>query len=121
MDRLSTLVALSKRNIEVGAVKCRLCIDYEESSDLLTSCYFTTLIWQFVSNWYHISSIFAFTVRDLPQVHDTNLGFHKNKILNGIILTAYWCIWKTRNEVIFSNKPACLSKTIEDIKSLSFL
>ncbi|XP_076941933.1 uncharacterized protein LOC143611641 [Bidens hawaiensis] len=51
MDRPSTLVALSKRNIEVGPVKCRLCGDYEESSDhLLTSCYFATLIWQFVSN-----------------------------------------------------------------------
>ncbi|XP_076917464.1 uncharacterized protein LOC143577543 [Bidens hawaiensis] len=119
MDRLPTYVALVKRNVDVGST-CRLCGDYEETCDhLLTSCYFAMLIWQFVSNWCNIPPIFAFSVRDLLTFHEyCNLGLKKNKVLYGVILTACWCIWKTRNEMIFQNKTANISKTMKDIKSI---
>ncbi|XP_076882090.1 uncharacterized protein LOC143530431 [Bidens hawaiensis] len=123
MDRASTLVGLTKRNVNAGSVVCRLCDEGEETSDhLLISCFYATMVWQFISNWCQIPPIYAFSVSDLLKVHKASiLDRRKAKVLHAIILTTCWCIWKLRNELIFDNKSVNLSKIMEDIKALSYL
>ncbi|KAJ0586264.1 putative reverse transcriptase zinc-binding domain-containing protein [Helianthus annuus] len=121
--RIPTIDALRQRNVPVEDGSCKLCGDIEETVDhLLNSCQFAAQVWQGVSTWCRIPPIFAFEVRDLCMVHkNLNLVAGKKKVINGVVLTACWCIWKERNEVVFADKKASVAKVLEEIKSLAYL
>ncbi|KAL8245015.1 hypothetical protein R6Q59_011273 [Mikania micrantha] len=60
-------------------------------------------LWQQISIWCKVTPIFAFEVRDLLElfkVHPVKES-HK-KVFHSIIITACWCLWKLRNEVVFN-------------------
>ncbi|KAF5796881.1 putative reverse transcriptase zinc-binding domain-containing protein [Helianthus annuus] len=120
---IATLKALERRNINVGSLVCRICEDGDKSSEhLLTSCYFATVIWNLVSNWCEVRPIYPFSIRDLTDAHKyMNVDTGKRKVIQGIIYTTCWVIWKTRNNQIFNNKIEPISKTMESIKALGFL
>ncbi|KAJ0497884.1 putative reverse transcriptase zinc-binding domain-containing protein [Helianthus annuus] len=123
MNRIPTLTALTSRSIQVGTTVCKLCGHDEETSEhLFTSCFFASQVWWLVANWCKVPPIFAFSTRDLLLVHKVQrLDRRLKKVFHGIMITACWCIWKTRNGVIFSGKTAEATRTLEEIKSLSYL
>jgi hypothetical protein len=103
LDRLPSRVSLTNRNIQIDSIDCRLCgVEQETTSHLLVSCQVATWVWHFIGSWCGIPPIYAFSVKDLLSVHKyAPLDRKKRTALQGIIMTACWCIWKSRNEAIF--------------------
>ncbi|KAL8254837.1 hypothetical protein R6Q59_033058 [Mikania micrantha] len=58
----------------------------------------------------------------LLEIHRFANGEHlKRKAIHVVILTAIWCIWRSRNERICKGRRVSISSLKEEIKSLSFL
>ncbi|KAL9991673.1 putative reverse transcriptase zinc-binding domain-containing protein [Helianthus debilis subsp. tardiflorus] len=123
MNRIPTLVAIRNSNVNMESVVCSLCGEQDESSEhLLISCEFASAVWNYISSWCGVSPIFAFSVWDLLTLHhNSRFGRQKNKVFQGVIMTAGWCIWNMRNDKFYSNKSATFAKVVEDIKSLGYL
>ncbi|KAL9996097.1 hypothetical protein Hdeb2414_s0741g00941721 [Helianthus debilis subsp. tardiflorus] len=81
-----------------------------------------TLLWQHISIWCKVPSIFTFTVRDLLELHNgVGLNGNARVAFQGIIIVGCWCIWRARNEVRFSNKSIRVEEVISNVKALGFL
>ncbi|PWA89029.1 RNA-directed DNA polymerase, eukaryota [Artemisia annua] len=123
MGRIPTARALRNRNIQVLDANCVLCGDEEESVDhLFTGCIFSARIWQLISAWCKVQNFFAFSFKDLLEVHKfVGLSGKAKDIFYGIIIVGCWCIWRARNLHKFQNKHAKVEETLGEIKSLGFL
>ncbi|XP_021971852.1 uncharacterized protein LOC110867012 [Helianthus annuus] len=122
-DRLPTREALSRRQIDIADATCVFCGDYVESSEhLFVACQFSQTVWQNVALWCNIPPIVAFELKDLLDLHDFSPGSRKRKkAIQVIIQIVIWCIWKTRNEVIFNSIQPNVVKVLEEVKSLGYL
>ncbi|KAL8268268.1 hypothetical protein R6Q59_002066 [Mikania micrantha] len=80
------------------------------------------MIWLGITNWCKLNKpIFAFSVHDLLQLHHFyNPSVHKNEALHVVILTAFWCLWKARNEALFKGRRCYFCGLLEEIKALSY-
>ncbi|XP_022014336.1 uncharacterized protein LOC110913825 [Helianthus annuus] len=77
---------------------------------------------QFISEWCNISSLFAFSTKDLINIHSqVKVSKNKRKGIQAVIFTAAWCIWNPRNEAVFQNKVIGVNKMKENIKALGYL
>ncbi|KAF5812274.1 putative RNA-directed DNA polymerase [Helianthus annuus] len=120
LDKLATMDALRKRNIELGNQSCVLCGEEDESvSHLFTSCYLASSLWSIVSSWCKIPPIMAFSVKDLLETHE-NIGLkgRKKEVIQGIIRIGCWCIWKARNDARFNYISVNLAGIITELKSV---
>ncbi|KAJ0629042.1 hypothetical protein HanIR_Chr00c28g0911471 [Helianthus annuus] len=89
---------------------------------LFVSCQFSQTIWQLLSQWCHVSSIYAFHFHDLLQLHQSFSRSNKQrKVYQIVILTVLWSLWRTRNNVVFNNKQPHIAAVIEESNALSFL
>ncbi|KAL8265324.1 hypothetical protein R6Q59_023454 [Mikania micrantha] len=123
LDRLPTADALAKRGIHVDSSICALCGDcHESTSHLFTACYIANMIWSGITNWCNLQlPIFVFSVEDLLQLHQKIHGSARKKdAFHVVILTAFWCIWKLRNDSIFRGRRRSYRGLMEEIKALSF-
>ncbi|XP_035845203.1 uncharacterized protein LOC118491490 [Helianthus annuus] len=122
-DRLPTKVAIRKRNIALESAECSLCGDQEETAEhLFTGCSITTGVWQAISAWCQIPQIFAFSIRDLLDIHKFVGGSKiKPKVIRGVVIVTCWKIWKTRNDRVFSQRDSNVANIVADVKSISFL
>ncbi|XP_022032560.1 uncharacterized protein LOC110933656 [Helianthus annuus] len=72
-SRLPTKVALQRRNIIEGCA-CSLCEDGpdgdETTEHLFTACGIAAGVWNCISSWCGISIIYAFSVKDLLELHN---------------------------------------------------
>ncbi|MFS7924867.1 hypothetical protein Hanom_Chr03g00277651 [Helianthus anomalus] len=107
----------------VGDGICHLCKSEAESVDhLFTSCITATILWQKNSQWCRISPIFAFSFKDLLEIHrDKYLDHRVKPVVHGIIISACWCLWLARNKAIFSGFDAKAGSIFSEVKSLGFL
>ena len=123
MGRIPTASALRHRNIHIVDVSCVLCGSADESVDhLFTGCIFATRLWQHVSSWCRVPNIFAFSFKDLLEVHNfVGLSGRSREIFYGIIIIGCWCIWRARNHLKFQRKKARMEDIIGEIKVLGFL
>ncbi|KAM0036425.1 putative reverse transcriptase zinc-binding domain-containing protein [Helianthus debilis subsp. tardiflorus] len=123
LNRLPTKVALRRRNFQINSLDCVLCEEAEESCDhLFAACSFTQGIWEEVFSWCRIATPFFFGAKDVLVYNTFCRGSGRwKKIIYSVVQTAIWCIWRTRNEVIFKNKRMTVKNVVEEIKVLSFL
>lgn len=62
------------------------------------------------------------SVRDILEIHSyVNTSSLKREVIHAIVLTTIWCIWKARNDKVFTGKKVSVKEVIDDIRSLSFL
>ncbi|MFS7939902.1 putative reverse transcriptase zinc-binding domain-containing protein [Helianthus anomalus] len=122
-DRLPTRVGLARRSIQVPTILCVFCGEADETSEhLFVSCSFAQSVWQLITQWCKVSSIYAFGFRDLLVLHwYSRIPKKKMKAFHAIILKAIWCIWRMRNDMVFNRKPPSLANVIGSIKVLSLL
>ncbi|XP_021996027.1 uncharacterized protein LOC110893218 [Helianthus annuus] len=123
MSRIPTAVALRRGGIDAGDGLCPLCRSEVETADhLLTSCITACVLWQKVSKWCWIPPIFAFSTRDLLEIHKNgSLKDKEREALHGIIVVACWCLWLARNKVKFSDVEVKVDNVFSDVKSLGLL
>ncbi|KAJ0599248.1 putative RNA-directed DNA polymerase [Helianthus annuus] len=123
MKRIPTADALLRRGIMIGEGLCPFCKSVPESVDhIFTSCFFAVVLWQKISRWCHIPPIFAFSFKDLLEIHKGgHISVKDRVVIQGIIYISCWSIWATRNKIIFSNSEFKADKVFSDIKSLGFL
>ncbi|KAJ0586631.1 putative reverse transcriptase zinc-binding domain-containing protein [Helianthus annuus] len=123
IDRLPTLAALAHRNVISGQITCKLCDLHEEDVEhLFVSCEMAQQVWNFVSQWCKISSIYAFRVKDLLGWHKHVRGTEKwRKLVYAIVQVSIWVIWRCRNDLVFNGKQVNLDHMTSEIKHLSFV
>ncbi|XP_076940283.1 uncharacterized protein LOC143609414 [Bidens hawaiensis] len=123
MGRIPVLLELLKRGIAVTTAVCPICEEELESTEhLVISCQFTQTLWSVISSWGKVSSIFAFSVKDLLEFHRFSyFPKQKAKAFNAVCLTTNWCIWRERNALVFEGKQININNVVGEIKALSFL
>ncbi|PWA48326.1 RNA-directed DNA polymerase, eukaryota [Artemisia annua] len=123
MGRIPTACALRHRNIQIVDASCVFCGDAEETVDhLFTGCILASRVWQHISSWCKVKNFFAFSFKDLLDVHNfVGLSGRAKYIFYGIIIIGCWCIWRARNHQKFLGKKAKFVDIIGDIKVLGFL
>ncbi|KAJ0597677.1 hypothetical protein HanRHA438_Chr04g0185621 [Helianthus annuus] len=102
---------------------CKLCNEAEESTlHLFGSCRVTEQIWDLVSHWCRLKSIYILELKDLAIIQNQNRGSVKwRKVISLVIQTVVWVIWRTRNEATFNGKQANLTRMKEEIKMLGYM
>ncbi|MFS7919730.1 hypothetical protein Hanom_Chr03g00216121 [Helianthus anomalus] len=100
-----------------------MCKDGEETLDhFLTACGVAAGVWNSISSWCCIPHVYAFSVRDLVDIHEHNRSSRLKKIvIQRIIIITEWMLWKARNEMIFSNKMTKVVDIVTNVKALGFL
>ncbi|KAJ0455442.1 hypothetical protein HanOQP8_Chr15g0571301 [Helianthus annuus] len=114
---------LARRSIYCISDLCAFSGEVEESCEhTFVSCPFIQSLWQVIGQWCKVQAIYAFSFRDLLGLHDSiNGSKKKRKAFHSIILTTIWCVWRTRNDVVFNRALVSLAKAIEETKAMSML
>ncbi|PWA55808.1 reverse transcriptase domain, Reverse transcriptase zinc-binding domain protein [Artemisia annua] len=123
LDRIPTLVALTRRNILFGDNICSMCGDTEESTDhIFTACIIANGVWDAICTWCNIPKGFLFSFQDIIEMANRVDGSRVRKqVVYGVIVLTCWCIWKARNEKRFNNVEIKVPKIVTDVKSLGYL
>ncbi|KAM0072977.1 putative reverse transcriptase zinc-binding domain-containing protein [Helianthus debilis subsp. tardiflorus] len=123
MDRISTVVELVKRNINIANTNCPLCeFDDETVEHVFTSCFVALVVWPKISRWCKVPNIYTFSFRDLLDFHSRcGLGEKAAEALKGIIRIAYWSLWRARNGLKFNGKKVRIDDIVSEVKSVGFL
>ncbi|KAF5795822.1 putative RNA-directed DNA polymerase [Helianthus annuus] len=123
MNRLPTSDVLRSRGIAVGDGLCPLCKSEAESVvHLFCSCSVASIVWQKISWWCRIPPIYAFSFRDLLEIHRfSNVANNLKSVIHDIIITTCWCLWSARNKAVFSGIEAKVESVFSEVRSLGFL
>ncbi|PWA61623.1 RNA-directed DNA polymerase, eukaryota [Artemisia annua] len=123
MGKIPTAMALRHRNIPINDVSCPFCGDVEETVDhLFTGCLVANALWQHFTSWCKVHNWFAFSFKDLVDIHNfVGLTGKAKDIFHGIILIGCWSIWRARNRIKFQNKKYRMVNIIGEVKELGFL
>ncbi|KAK9065814.1 hypothetical protein SSX86_015215 [Deinandra increscens subsp. villosa] len=121
-NRLPTVAELLIRGINIQQTSCSLCnVDLETSIHLFTGCVYSQQVWARVEAWCRHPPGFAFDVKDLILLSETqNLPKEKEIKLRGIIYTTFWMLWGERNNRIFNSKQRSPQVLVELIKSTTY-
>ncbi|XP_022008252.2 uncharacterized protein LOC110907604 [Helianthus annuus] len=120
LNRIPTIDSLRRRGIGVGDALCPLCKSVDESVEhLFTSCVIASILWQKVSRWCRIPPIFAFSFKDLVEIHNGPAIIPRVKhIIHGIIFVSCWVLWAARNKVVFSGMEVKVDSLFGEVRSL---
>ncbi|KAL8258081.1 hypothetical protein R6Q59_030122 [Mikania micrantha] len=79
-------------------------------------------IWLGITNWCRLHQpIYAFSVKDMLHLHQSlNVSVRKKEAFHVVVLTAFWFIWKARNEAQFRGRRCSFHSLLEEIKALSY-
>ena len=123
IERLPTKTALARRHISMTDIACPLCNEADEFVlHIFTACAASTGIWQAISTWCGIPSVFAFETKDLIEIANNcrRAPIYK-EIIKGIMIITCWRIWKARNDLIFRGVRTNGVKIIAEVKAYGFL
>jgi hypothetical protein len=123
-NRIPTKVNLAARGILVagGVMNCVHCAgNVEEVQHLFMFCEFACRVWREICSWLGLVYVVP---QNLFIFFDSFVGAAvRKKLAAGYSLiwhTTIWSIWRSRNDVSFSNGVVDLAKVVDDIKVLSW-
>lgn len=121
--RIPSAVALHNRGITIPSVICGSCNRDEETSEhLLISCSLAKTVMDEILKWCEIRCDSFKSVGDmLLFISCWSKNKRKRSMLNTILCGVLWCIWIDRNNRVFNNTPFVLTKTVERVKSVTFI
>lgn len=123
LDRIPTASNLIRRNINIGDGLCSFCGEVPESTDhIFTGCLHSNGLWSGLGTWLKLPPMIMFSVKDILQsVQLLPMSSSRKEIIYGIVVIMCWKIWANRNEIIFKQGKANVSKTIAEVKAISYL
>ncbi|XP_035842207.1 uncharacterized protein LOC118488895 [Helianthus annuus] len=123
MDKIPAAAALKRRNIQIDNDSCPFCNSNEETVEhVFIGCLSASIVWNFISSWCKIPSIFAFSLKDLLSIHkELSASDKKKEAAQGIMSIACWSLWRARNNTKFFNFPFKIDRIISEIKALGYL
>ncbi|KAJ0825826.1 putative reverse transcriptase zinc-binding domain-containing protein [Helianthus annuus] len=123
INRVPTMDALVRRNVQIDSVRCRFCNCQDESVEhLFVACEFAQSVWDFVASWTRCPRFFIFGIKDLFEAYKHEVGTRRWKMtVYSVIQIAVWCIWKCRNDMIFNNKQPNIIGVKEQIRHLGYI
>ncbi|XP_022001404.1 uncharacterized protein LOC110898836 [Helianthus annuus] len=122
MDRIPTVEALVARGVVVDGEECSFCGSGPDSVlHIFTACPVALGVWEKISFWCRIMNFFVFSFRDLLAVHSFgDRGPLERKALQGIVISACWCLWKARNCLRFNGKRSSVDDIFSEVRTVSF-
>ncbi|XP_071694965.1 uncharacterized protein [Rutidosis leptorrhynchoides] len=101
--RLPVRMELDKRGIDLHSIRCPLCDDDIESVDhCLISCKKVIDVWSNVFKWWELGT-FSFANLEEQLLGKHNQGTDED-ILQAVIWSCCYLVWKNRNQMVFKNK-----------------
>ncbi|XP_021975217.1 uncharacterized protein LOC110870339 [Helianthus annuus] len=124
MGRIPVKTELIKRGVQLQNQVCCRCDAYDESVEhLVLSCTMSKSIWWNILAWVKlpVSTQLGSSKELLKQVDSWKGSKVWKKVINLILQTTIWHIWKARNEQEFKGTRVSGSKVVEEIKADSFI
>ncbi|GKB44168.1 RNA-directed DNA polymerase, eukaryota, reverse transcriptase zinc-binding domain protein, partial [Tanacetum coccineum] len=122
LDRLSTRLNISKRNMNIESILCPLCNNaVESSSHIFFACHIARELFRKITRWWDINFLEISSHEDWTKWL-SNLRLHSKhkKLLEGVCYVMWWHIWNFRNKSIFGAVTPSKASIFEDIVASSF-
>ncbi|KAJ0613479.1 hypothetical protein HanIR_Chr02g0051791 [Helianthus annuus] len=75
-----------------------------------------------IDGWTRCPRLFAFTVKDVINIHNQIRGTRRwRKLMHSIVMVTLLGIWRSRNDWVFNDKEPSLDELKNEIRQLSFL
>nr|GEY71759.1 RNA-directed DNA polymerase, eukaryota [Tanacetum cinerariifolium] len=122
LDRLSTRINLSRRNITVVSTLCPFCdASPEDTSHSLFACSLAKDVMSLVCRWWNLSCCSPISYDEwLSWFKSVRLGSKLKDLLEGVFYVSWLCLWNFRNELLFTNNRPRKDFIFDDIVFCSF-
>ncbi|KAL4586442.1 hypothetical protein LXL04_011078 [Taraxacum kok-saghyz] len=123
LNRLPVKAELRKRHVQLPDHLCGFCNTEEETCEhLFLQCPWAKEVWRGVEEWGGFELRNIGSIQQLLSItnHQTQPTRDK-KMTNTLLLVTLWALWKSRNDRNFNGRVTPPWRTIEEIKSQSFL
>lgn len=123
LDRLPTRVSLSNKGLDIPSTLCPMCNNETESlAHVFAFCSIACKVWSSISRWLDVGFLDCCSPQDLMyKVDDLHLPVKKKLVIEGIIYSAWWVIWRHRNDEVFSAKKHRFVCLFDSIVHFSFI
>lgn len=123
LGRLPTFVELVKRGVAILNTNCSICEWEEESlAHIFSRCEVAKKTWEVLFRWLDIQ---VGNFRDpsdlLNRVGELKMNCKKRQVVEVVIFTGLWYLWKYRNDVVHGAKKIKQNMIIDGIQEMSFL
>ncbi|GKC37449.1 RNA-directed DNA polymerase, eukaryota [Tanacetum coccineum] len=122
LDRLPTRINLIKRGIDVPSLLCPSCGNQiEDVSHIFVTCEVTFCIWDRVFRWLDTSRPVFSNIEDIfTWIDSLTIRLNRRKVLDAILVTVLWVIWRYWNNKIFGLVKMNRSNIFDDVISIVF-
>jgi hypothetical protein len=123
LQRIPTRDNLRIRGVNVEAnMGCPLCGNHEETEiHLFLHCNVAATVWYRICRW--LSQVVVIPpnlMNSFAVLIGCGVGKKGRKGIMVIWHAFMWCIWRTRNDVIFNNGTVDVNQMVDDIKRISW-
>ncbi|XP_021979758.1 uncharacterized protein LOC110875870 [Helianthus annuus] len=122
--RIPDKVELNCRGINIEDLLCSRCErDEEWTEHLLLKCVLARATWWNIMAWLKLPNHEEHNSCEemMQHIQEQNCSKDWKQLITAIIMITMWQIWKSRNELIFKGLNGSVTRTVDEIKELSFL
>ncbi|KAL4566392.1 hypothetical protein LXL04_030507 [Taraxacum kok-saghyz] len=107
--RLPLRVSLNERGIDIPSLLCLVCgVDDETIIHIFSRCDVARSLWYLILRWLYMGNV---EVSDPDSMYEwvdaVKVNAMKKKVLETIVCTTYWFLWRLRNDIVHeARKPA---------------
>ncbi|GJV06519.1 RNA-directed DNA polymerase, eukaryota, reverse transcriptase zinc-binding domain protein [Tanacetum coccineum] len=121
-ERLSTRVNLDRRGIDLHLVRCLVCDDdLEKEIHIFVHCATVKQTWTDILKCWNLHNLVPFNLFEAITLADqANPTSTLTYLLNNVIQSSIWILWRNRNEITFKNNRSNKDAILNDVKLYSF-
>ncbi|PWA87711.1 RNA-directed DNA polymerase, eukaryota, Reverse transcriptase zinc-binding domain protein [Artemisia annua] len=96
---------LDQKGIDLPSLLCPVCDTYIENvNHVFVRCELASQVWDRIFRWLDMVQPIFLSIADIMDwIVSMNCSLKRKKVLEAIILTAMWVIWKYRNNNLFGS------------------